>query len=173
MAVPADALDERHHPEQMRVAERRRVAHVPPERARSVAAQDVGAPGGDVAHRHVPRDGLEPVGGPSQRGRDTIGVVDDLSERDALLAGEPGRQRVLLVRAKRRQPAVLDGRDHAAERLTDAAERRLVLDHGRHASTILKQLQLRPQFGPFVLRPRICVVLRTNRHRSLTMADDD
>ena len=46
-------------------------------------------PLGDVGHRLVPADRLEPVRPvTAQRRRDAVGVVDDLAEGDALLAGE-------------------------------------------------------------------------------------
>jgi hypothetical protein len=40
---------------------------------------------------------------------------------------------MLLVGPQRDEAPVLDGGDHAAQRLADPAERRLVLDHWRHA----------------------------------------
>lgn len=87
----------------------------------------------DVVQRLVPGDGLETVGTATQWGGYAIRVVDDLGERDALLAGEARRQRMVFVRPKRDQTAVVDGSDHAAERLADPAERRLVRDHGYDA----------------------------------------
>jgi hypothetical protein len=127
--VPADTLDEGHHAEQVRVAERGGVAHVPADCAGAVATQDRGQPGCDVGQRLVPADRLETGGGLAQRGGDAVGVVDHLGECDALLAREARGQRMVLVWAKRDEAAVVDRRDHAAERLTDPAERRLVLDH--------------------------------------------
>jgi hypothetical protein len=63
------------------------------------------------------------------RRSDAVGVVVNLGERDALLTREARRQRMVLVRPKRHEPTILDGGDHAAQRLADPAERRLVLDH--------------------------------------------
>jgi hypothetical protein len=67
--------------------------------------------------------------GPRRTGVVTVGIVDNLGERDALLAGQARRQRMFLVGPKRDQSAVLDGGHHAAQWLADAAEGRLVLDH--------------------------------------------
>jgi hypothetical protein len=58
-----------------------------------------------------------------------VRIVDHLGERDALLAGEPRRQRMVLIGPQRDQPTVLDGGHHAAEGLADAAEGGLVVDH--------------------------------------------
>ena len=96
---------------------------------------DLGQPGGDVGQRLVPGDGLEAVRSATQRRGDPIGVVDHLGERDALLAGETRRQRMLLVRPKCDQATVLDGGHHAAKWLADPAERRLVLNRGYHPQT--------------------------------------
>ena len=86
----------------------------------------------DIAKRLVPGHLFESGRRAAQRRGDAIGVVLHLGERDALLAGETRRQRVVFVGAQRDEPAVLDGRDHAAQRLADPAERRLVLGHRRH-----------------------------------------
>jgi hypothetical protein len=94
-----------------------------------VPAVDVGQPIGDVRHRLVPADRFEcAVGDTAQRGGHPIGVVDHFGERDALLTGETCRQRVILIGPQGHQPAVLDGGNHAAQRLADPAERRLLLD---------------------------------------------
>jgi hypothetical protein len=129
MGVPPDALDEGHHAEQVRVTERGRVAHIPADRTGPVAAKDVGQPSRDVGQRLVPGDGLEAVRSAPQRSRHAVGIVDDLGERDALLAGEARRQGMILVGPKGHQAAVLDGGHHAAQWLADPAERRLVLGH--------------------------------------------
>ena len=95
---------------------------------------DVGQPVGDVGHRLVPADRVEPaVGSAAQRSGDAVGVVDDLGERDALLAREARRQRMVLIGTQRYQSTVVDGRDHAAQRLADPAEGRLLLS--RHYSS--------------------------------------
>jgi hypothetical protein len=99
---------------------------------------NVAEPVGDVGHGRVPADGLEGAfSGPAQRRDHPVGVVLNLGERDAFLAGEARRQRVITVRPQRNEPTVFDGGDHPAQRLTDAAERRLVprvlFGHGRSA----------------------------------------
>ena len=59
---------------------------------------DVGQSVGDVGHRLIPADGFEAaVGLPAQRGGDAVGVVDDFGERDALLAREARRKRMVLI----------------------------------------------------------------------------
>ncbi len=70
-----------------------------------------------------------PSGASAQRMTQTIRVVDDLGESDALGTGEPLRQRVVLVGPQRDQPITVDGGDHPAERLTDPAVSGLVLRH--------------------------------------------
>ena len=134
VGVPSDPFDEAHGREQVRVAERGRVAHVPAECTGAVAAVDLGQPCRDVGHRLVPGHRLEPVRSAPQRGGDAVGIVDDLGERDALLAGEARGQRMVLVGAQRDQTPVVDRRDHAAQRLADPAERRPLLDHRCHPS---------------------------------------
>ena len=76
----------------------------------------------DLVERRLPVDPLEgPVGPAPLRVEDPVGIVLDLGHRDPLRAGEAARQRVLLVGAELRDAAVLDGRDHPAERLADPA----------------------------------------------------
>ena len=123
MGAPAESLDESHDRQHMGVTERPGVTHVPTDAARPVRPHDRRQPASDIGHRLVPAHLLESGGGPAQRSGHAIGVVDDLGERNALLAGEPRGQWVLLVRAQRDEPAVLDGGDHAAQRLADPAER--------------------------------------------------
>jgi hypothetical protein len=94
---------------------------------------DVGQSVGDVGHRLVPCNGLEAIQSTAQGGGDAIRIVDDLGEGDALLAGKPRRQRMVLIGAQRDQSTVFDGRDHAAQRLADPAEGRLLLS--RHCSS--------------------------------------
>jgi hypothetical protein len=86
-------------PQRVGVAERARVAEVPADRAGSVRLVNVAEPVGDVGHGRVPADGLEGAfPGPAQRRDHPVGVVLNLGERDAFLAGEARRQRVITVR---------------------------------------------------------------------------
>lgn len=87
-------------------------------------------PFGDIGQRGVPGDLVEPaVGSPAQWIPYSVGIVDDLGERDPLGTGESLGERMLLVRAQRDQPVVLDRGDHSAQRLADPAVGGLVLPH--------------------------------------------
>ena len=130
MGAAAQALDERQDRHHVGVAERPRIAHVPADGARPVLTHDAGEPLSDVGHRFVPTDLLETGGSAPKRHGDPVGIIDHLGEGDAFLARESGGQRVVLVGPQRDEPAVFDGGDHAAQRLTDAAERHLVFDVG-------------------------------------------
>ena len=148
MRVPSDAFDEAHGREQVRVAERGGVAHVPADRAGAVAAENGGQPCRDVGHRLVPGDLFEPVWPAPQWDGDPVGVVDHLGERDALLAGEARRQRMVLVGAERDQSPVVDRRDHAAQRLADPAERRPLLDARCHVDYDTVRVTVAQRFVP-------------------------
>ena len=130
VGAAAQALDERQDRHHVGVAERPRIAHVPADRARPVLAHDAREPFSDIGQRFVPTDLLETGGSAPQRHGHPVGIVDHLGERDAFLARESGGQRAVPVGSQRDEPAVFDGGDHAAQRLTDAAERHLVFDVG-------------------------------------------
>ena len=97
----------------------------------------------DVAHRLLPGDALElaRAAGCAERVQHAVGVVLDSLHRDPLRARVPPRERVVAVGAELCQAAVLDRGDHAAERLTDAAESDAFLD--RHARPSLPAIAKR------------------------------
>ena len=132
VGAQTEAVDEKQHGHQMRVAEGPRVTEVPAHRTGAMPAVNGAEPLGDIVHRFVPGDFQEgAVRLSAHRRGDPVRVVDHLGERDALLAGEPRRHRVLLVGAQPHQPAVLDIGHHPAQRLADAAERGPALSRHR------------------------------------------
>ena len=125
LVAGAERRHQRARPQRAADVEADRVAEELSDRAATVDVDQCAQPGGDVVERLLPGDLLElprrRTGHPAQRVQHPVGVVLDLREGQPLGAGVPPAQRVLVVGPQRDQAAVLDGRDHPAERLADAA----------------------------------------------------
>src|SRR6185436_6804265 len=134
----ADPVEEALHPQRVAVAEGAGVTHVPADGLLAMFGEDRSQTGGDVAHRLLPADLLELAGATrAPQGIDhAIGVVLHALHRNSLRTGVPAREWVLGVGTKLGQAAVFDRRDHAAERLADAAKGDAFLD--RHQRRVYR-----------------------------------
>jgi hypothetical protein len=119
-----ERVEESLHPEDVRVRERARVAHVPADRLRPVAVAHPAQPRADVRQGVVPRHALElAIRTAPERVRHAVGVVLHVGHRDPLGARVAARQRMVGVRPQLRHATVLDRGDHPTVGLADTTER--------------------------------------------------